>query len=241
MVIPFILLLIGAYLVGSVPAAQVMAKLLKGIDLKQFGSGNVGASNLIKATSKWAAIPVILFDFAKGLVFVLLARWLGLNVYAQAAVGLTAIAGHSWPVFLNFSGGRGILTSLGVSFALMPWLTAIALSIAGISALFRQMALGVLAATVFLPLAAWLIGPPLGVTDHLPYAMFCLAMFIVLAFRRLTAQTPAMAAPVPRGERFINRLLFDRDIRDREAWLNRLSGKAPVSSGPNAKNRNKPQ
>jgi CBS domain containing-hemolysin-like protein len=111
----------------------------------------------------------------------------------------------------------------------MPWLTAIALGMAAVSSLFRQMAVGVLAATVFLPLAAWFIAPPLGVADKLPYTLFSLMMFVILIFRRLTAQTPAMSTPISLGEKLTNRFLFDRDIRDREAWLNRLSEKHPVS------------
>src|SRR3972149_4869729 len=118
-------LIVCAYLFSSLPAAQIMAKVVKGVDLKQFGSGNVGASNLVRATSRRTAIPVIIFDFVKGLLAVLLAKWLGMDAYQQVGVGLAAIAGHNWPVFLGFSGGRGILTSLGVVAAFLPWAAVI--------------------------------------------------------------------------------------------------------------------
>jgi glycerol-3-phosphate acyltransferase PlsY len=238
-IIQFVALILAAYLLGSLPAAQIMAKLLKGIDLKQFGSGNVGASNLIKATSKWAAIPVILFDIGKGLVCILLARWLGLNAYAQVAIGIAAIAGHNWPVFLNFSGGRGALTSFGVAFILAPWLALIACALNLISGSLRQMAIGSLLAAAFLPVAMWLIPPPLGDVNKIPYTLCFLMILIFLILRRLTAQTPAMASPISLSEKLTNRFLFDRDIRDREAWLNRLSEKHPLSPKPAAKDRNK--
>ena len=223
MIILFVTLIVSAYLFSSLPAAQIMAKVVKGVDLKQFGSGNVGASNLVRATSRRTAIPVIIFDFVKGLLAVLLAKWLGMDAYQQVVVGLAAIAGHNWPVFLGFSGGRGILTSLGVVAAFLPWAAVITLAIAALFTLFRQVALGVLVAAAALPLEGWLFGN----ATRLPYAMCLLAILAIVIFRRLTASTPPLAKPPPLRELLVNRLLFDRDIADRQAWDNRLSSEHP--------------
>jgi glycerol-3-phosphate acyltransferase PlsY len=111
--IEFVLLLLGAYLLGSVPAAYLAARWSRGIDIRQYGSGNIGVSNLWRSTSKWLAMPVIIFDFGKGMLLVWIAQLLGLGIDQQVAIGLAAIIGHNWPVFLRFSGGRGLLTTLG--------------------------------------------------------------------------------------------------------------------------------
>ena len=141
MVIELVLLILGAYLLGSVPAAYLVAKWSRGIDLRQYGSGSVGASNVVAVASRWWSIPVIIFDLGKGLVMVWVAQLLGLGVAQQVTVGLAVIVGHNWPVFLRFSGGRGILTTLGVVSILVPWLAPVILIIAFGLAPIRQLAL----------------------------------------------------------------------------------------------------
>ena len=101
------LLAIAAYLLGSIPMAYLVARWTRGVDLRKFGSGNVGASNVLAATSKRWALPVALFDLGKGILAVMLARWAGLETSLQFAVGIAAVFGHNWPVFLGFRGGRG--------------------------------------------------------------------------------------------------------------------------------------
>jgi len=222
MVIAFILLIIGAYLLGSVPAAYLVAKWSRGIDLRQYGSGNVGVSNLWRLTSRWLAIPVMIFDLGKGMAVVWVAQLLGLGIVQQVTVGLAAIIGHSWPVFLRFCGGRGILTTLGIVFILpllnnlVPWGIIVFLAIAGIG-LFttHDTSLGVGSGVAVLPLVSW------GFAEPLPFTLGFLAMFLIMVIRRLTAPRTSVTASVSRGQLFVNRLLFDRDIRDREAWIHR--------------------
>jgi len=218
-VIKFVLLLIGAYLLGSVPAAYLAARWFRGIDIRQFGTGNVGASNLLRLTSKRIAIPVVIFDLGKGALMVWTAQLLGLDITQQVTVGLAAIIGHNWPVFLRFNGGRGIFTSLGVISILVPWLGLIILVIAYGLAPFHQLAVGVFLAVIFAPIATWFLSQPLGVTDKLPLALGFLVIFLVVVIRRLTAPRTIFTASVTRGQLLVNRLLFDRDIRDREAWI----------------------
>ncbi len=92
MTVQFGLLILGGYLLGSVPAAYLVAKWSRGIDIRQYGSGNVGASNLLRLTSKWLVIPVTFFDIGKGALTVWVAQLLGLGVAEQIVVG-----------FFNFS------------------------------------------------------------------------------------------------------------------------------------------
>jgi len=221
MTIEFGLLILAAYLLGSVPAAYLAAKWSRGIDLRQYGSGNVGASNLLTITSKWIAIPVIIFDVGKGMVMVWAAQLLGLGIAEQVTVGLAAIIGHNWPVFLRFYGGRGALTTLGVLLILTPLLALILLVVAFLFFPFRQLALGTTVAMAALPLCSWFFSQPLGIKEPLPVTLGFLAIFLIVLIRRLTAQRTSLSASVPRGQLIINRVLFDRDIRDREAWIKR--------------------
>ncbi len=221
MALEFGLLTLGAYLLGSVPAAYLAARWSRGIDIRQCGDGNVGATNLMRLTSKRIAIPVIIFDLGKGAVMVLVAKLVGLETYQQVTVGLAAIIGHNWPVFLRFNGGRGIFTSLGVIFILVPGLGLIALIIAYGMAPFRQLALGTIIAVASLPIFSWFLPQPFGIGKPLPITIGFVAIFLLAVVRRLTARRTIFTASVTWGQLLVNRLLFDRDIRDRKAWIDR--------------------
>jgi len=219
LVIEFWLLTAGAYLFGSVPAAYLAGRWSRGIDIRQYGDGNVGSTNLMRLTSKRIAIPVVIFDLGKGALMVWVAQLLGLDITQQAVIGVAAVIGHNWPVFLRFNGGRGIFTTLGVIAMLVPWVGLIILAIAYGLAPFRQLAVGVFLAVIFAPLAAWFLSQPLGVPDRLPLSLGFLALFLIVVIRRLTAPQTTFTASVTRGQLFVNRLFFDRDIRDRKAWI----------------------
>ena len=222
MAIEFVLLLLAAYLLGSVPAAYLAARWSRGIDIRKYGSGNVGAANLLRFTSKRIAIPVIIFDLAKGMLMVWAAQLMGFDVAQQVAAGLAAIIGHNWPVFLRFSGGRGGITTLGVALVLtsinglIPWEIVVFLAAAGIGLLItHQTPLGVGVGIAAMPLVSWAAGEPL------PMTLGFLAMFLIMVIRRLTVQKTSVTASVPPPQLVLNRLLFDRDIRDRQAWIRR--------------------
>jgi glycerol-3-phosphate acyltransferase PlsY len=221
MAVEFVLLLLGAYLLGAVPAAYLAAKWSRGIDIRQYGSSNVGAANVLATVSKRWAIPVAIFDLVKGMVVVYIAQLIGLEVYQQVTIGIAAIVGHNWPVFLRFSGGRGVLTTVGVLFVLTPWLTLILLAVAFLFTPFRQLSLGTLVAVTALPLCSWFLSQPFGIKEPLSTSLGFLAIFLLVVIRRLTAPKTSLTASVPPHQLLLNRLLFDRDIRDREAWLNR--------------------
>lgn len=219
----FILLGLFAYLLGSVPAAYIAARLSKGIDLRKTGSGNVGASNVARMTSKKLAAPVFLFDIGKGYVVVWLAGLVGMEMFYQIIIGLLAVIGHNWPVFLGFKGGRGIATSLGVVLAVSPWLGLIMVVLSYGLSPFKQLSLGVLIALTSLPLLALFAAPLLGIDDKYGAFWGFVILFALVIFRRLSPPRSEISRDTPAGELFINRLLFDRDIRDRETWVNRNS------------------
>jgi len=218
--IEFGLLTAGAYLFGSIPAAYLAGRWLRGIDIRKYGDGNVGSTNLMRLTSKRIAIPVVVFDLGKGALMVWIAQLLGLDITQQVVVGIAAVIGHNWPVFLRFNGGRGIFTTLGVISILSPWMGLIVLVIAYGLAPFHQLAVGVFLAIIFAPAGAWFLSQPLGITDRLPVTLCFLALFLVVIIRRLTAPRTVFTDSVSPGQLLVNRLLFDRDIRDRKAWIN---------------------
>lgn len=139
-------------------------------------------------------------------------------------VGIAAIAGHNWPVFLRFTGGRGVITTMGVSF-LLPVMNNLASakvsalvtvfygSIALVSAYFKRLPLGVFIIVAAFPVVGWIL------TRSIPLTMGYLAMFLILVVRRLTAWQPISVTSLSRRQILLNRLLFDRDMRDKEAWM----------------------
>ncbi len=230
MTVWFVILVSGAYLLGSLPLSYIVAKLSKGIDLREYGTGQVGGGNLWRMTSWKLAVPVGLFDVAKGAVMVLVAESVGMNATQQLIVGVAAIIGHNWPIFLRFHGGRGIGTAAGVVIILAiigsitPWLTItfIATIIAGMLIL-RSSPLPVLIAVATLPVTSWWLHEPLSVT------MGFLAMLLIVVIKRLTAQRSAEMASTRRRWLFLYRLLFDRDIPDRKTWMYRKPAETDVT------------
>lgn len=149
---------VGCYLIGGIPFSYI-AGLTKGIDLREHGSGNLGASNTYRILGGKIALAVLVLDIAKGLVPVLLAKTWDVGgeepVHAiAAAVG--AVLGHLYSPYLRFSGGKGIATSAGAFAGLAPWAFAMALAVFGIVFAWRKIvSLGSLAAVVTLPLAVY--------------------------------------------------------------------------------------
>ena len=221
MSVSFLSLVAGAYLLGSVPTAYLVARWRRGIDLRRFGSGNVGLSNVLASGSRGSSVIVMVFDLLKGMAPVYLAQGIHLELYQQVIVGLVAICGHNWTVFLRFSGGRGILTTLGVIFALAPWLALAMLAVALAPLPFRQFAIGTLAALVLTPLSSWFLSDFFGIDRSATLSLGMVGILLLAVIRRLTAPKTEFWKTVPLGEILLWRLVFDRDIRDRRAWLAR--------------------
>ena len=152
----------AAYLIGSLSFAVIISRLMGLADPRSYGSGNPGATNVLRSGHRGAAIMTLAFDVLKGYVPVFLALWLGgpfgLGPLTVAAVGLAAFVGHLWPVFFRFQGGKGVATAAGVLLALNPLLAAATLaSFALIVGFTRYVSLGSIVAAVFAPFFQLLI------------------------------------------------------------------------------------
>lgn len=120
-------LVLLAYLVGGIPTGLLLVRAIKGVDIRRYGSGNIGTANVIRVAGPWTGAAVFVADFLKGLLPILLARQVTGLPLSEALVGLAAVCGHCWPVYLRFRGGRGVATGVGALAAVAP-----ALALAGI-------------------------------------------------------------------------------------------------------------
>ena len=168
------------YLVGSLPTGLVVIRLLKGIDIRAHGSGNIGATNVFRVAGLPTAALVLLLDMAKGAVPVLLAEAWAPSPLVAVLAGLAAVAGHNWSLFLRFTGGKGIATSFGVLLALSPAAAAVAALVwVVVVAATRYASLGSLLGIAAVPAAMWRRGEP---REHLGFAALAL-LFAVYKHR----------------------------------------------------------
>lgn len=152
-----ILLLAGAYLLGSIPTGLLLSKAL-GVDIRAAGSGNIGATNVYRTLGRKVGIMTLVGDCLKGLVPVLVARHLGFAEAWVAAAGLAAFLGHVYTVFLGFKGGKGVATALGVFLGISPMAVLVALGVFAAALLrWRYVSLGSILAAAVMPAAVALI------------------------------------------------------------------------------------
>jgi glycerol-3-phosphate acyltransferase PlsY len=159
MLLSSLLLLAIGYLLGSMPNGYLAGRWLKGIDLRQCGSGSTGATNVLRNVGKAPALVVFLLDVGKGALAVLLAKSFGLNDWVQVLAGLAALAGHIWPVWLGWKGGKAVATGLGM-FLGLAWpvgLACFGLFMAVIS-ISRIVSLSSVVAAIGLPVLMVLAG-----------------------------------------------------------------------------------
>ena len=179
----FFIALVASYLVGSFPTAYVFVKVLKRVDVRTVGSGNVGATNVARVAGWKAGAVVFLIDLGKGLAAVsLIAPWLlhPLTHAARLACGLAAVIGHNFPFALGFRGGKGVATTIGVLIGAVPTVAAayllVWLAAFGVS---RYVSIASLAAAAAIPIAQW-------ITHHGRAELAlgcCLALLIVVRHR----------------------------------------------------------
>jgi glycerol-3-phosphate acyltransferase PlsY len=208
------LMVVVGYLLGSIPSAYIAGRLIKGIDIRDYGSGNVGGSNVWMHVAKWAIFIVGIFDVAKAAI----PTWLGLRLFGMPVaifVGLAAIAGHNWSIYLGFTGGRGLSTTLGMLLVLFPIGSVYLLLALGIGRAIRKTAIFALLAVASLPVLGLIFEGPL-------MALASLAVLLLVVVKRLEAnRLPLPPKGAGRREVLINRLLMDRDVKDWEAWVKR--------------------
>jgi glycerol-3-phosphate acyltransferase PlsY len=167
-----------AYLLGSVSSAVVIARIMGLRDPRDVGSGNPGATNILRYGGKAAAILTLAGDILKGVIAVLIARALTTDDVIIALTGFAAFLGHLFPVFFGFRGGKGVATALGVWLALSPWVGLLLIATWVVMAvLFRYSSLSALTAAVAAPLyVAWL-------APGMPYLATMIVMSAILIFR----------------------------------------------------------
>lgn len=158
-----------SYLIGSIPTSYIIAKLLKGIDIRDCGSGNIGATNLIRTVGRVPGITALILDIAKGVLAVTLIAYLFYSPSMfineplfKVILGLCAVSGHIWTIFLKFKGGKGVATAIGVFAGLAPIVTLSGLLIWLILALiFKYVSLSSIAMAISLPVLMVIFARPI--------------------------------------------------------------------------------
>ena len=204
-----------AYLIGSIPMAYIVGRMVKKIDIRLYGSGNVGAANISMQVGKRVIIPLGVFDvFVKGAFPVYLSQELGVGPWVAVITGLSTIMGHNWSLYLMFTGGRGIIVTLGVLLVL-AWKELLALLLVGITGwlIFRSSAIWVAIAMVLLPVWSILFDETFSIT------VLCVVVVLIAAAKRVMSNK--WVAVIPSWQVFVQRLLYDRDIANRDEWINR--------------------
>jgi glycerol-3-phosphate acyltransferase PlsY len=155
------MVIIAAYLIGSIPFALLLARRWGAADLRRVGSGNVGAANVLRASGVTAGVLVAVLDIAKGAASVMLAERISPNPSSAALAGVAAIVGHIYPVWLRFRGGKGVATACGVFSVLTPLAVPPALAIFFLTAwATKYISLASVLATIALPPIAYAVGSP---------------------------------------------------------------------------------
>jgi len=124
------LIIISCYLLGSIPFGYIVGKLFKKVDIREFGSGNIGATNALRILGPSLASFVVIGDIGKGIFSIYLAQYFNIdNLLILTIAGLAVICGHDWSLFLGFKGGKGIATTIGVVFAFNPIIALLAVTV----------------------------------------------------------------------------------------------------------------
>ncbi len=210
-----------SYLLGAVPTAFLLGKLVKGVDIRGYGSGNVGGTNVFHHVGKgWAVLLGVFEILVKGALPV----WIGQHIFglersSALLVGapLLAITGHNWSLYLKFQGGRGIGVVIGTLLALSPILLAVFMTIAVSGwAVTRSSGLWVLISLTFLPVWAVLVGDPVVIS------FYCTGLLGLIVLKRLLSNWTPLPEGLPKEKVLFNRLFLDRDVEDHAAWVNRV-------------------
>lgn len=177
-----ILLILLSYLIGSIPFGYLVGKYGKKIDIREYGSGNIGASNIFRVLGVKYALIVLIGDCLKGLLAVLLAKYIiSEQILFYLIIGISAIVGHNWSIFLKLKGGKGIATTYGVVLAFYPLIAIISALIWGIIVLKTRFAsLGSIVSVFFITLLSFLFTTPF------EFRLFTIVIFVFALLRHST-------------------------------------------------------
>ena len=189
----YLLLPVGAYMAGSIPFGLILCMLFKGVDIREHGSKNIGASNAGRVCGWQFFAGAFTLDFLKGLLpvlgGVLVIKWLGVDVnieWMKIFYGGCAIIGHTFPAYLGFKGGKAVATAFGVFIAIAPIAAALAFAVfAIVVALFRYMSLGSMCGATAAPIT-YAIEHRYDLREHIPVLAFAIIIAVVVIVRHHT-------------------------------------------------------
>lgn len=175
-------LVLLSYLIGAIPFGLVVGRLTGGIDIRQYGSGNIGTTNVLRTLGRGPSAVVFICDFGKAIVAVLLARWFVGEPVLEAACGAASVVGHTWSVYLGMRGGKGVASGFGGLMALSPMAAVIVFVFgAAVMLVTRVVSLGSILscgfAIVVVTVLTWWANQPI---EHLVYTVL---MSAVIVFR----------------------------------------------------------
>jgi len=174
-----IIIAIIGYLIGSISTALIISRAFSHIDIRQYGSGNAGATNVARVLGKKAGAITLIADLAKGVIAALIGYWLG-GDWGVAVGGIAAIIGHNWPLYFQFKGGKGVATTLGAALIVSPLIGVIMLLIAGIIIMIsRYVSLGSIIAAIIYPILIIIFIP------KTPIILFSIFACITILYRHV--------------------------------------------------------
>ncbi len=210
------LMVLTGYLCGSLSFAYLVSRIWKAVDLRQYGSRKLSASNVYEQFGLLAMIIVGILDLSKAILPTWLALHLGLGLPVAVMTGLAAMAGHNWSIFLGLKGGRGIGTAIGTLLVVFPWGVAWLLGWVAFGRLMPHTAAApALLGFVTLPFLANLTGQPTITTWG------CWVMLLLTVLKRLEGNREPVPTNEARWGVFWRRLVLDRDIADFDSWAHR--------------------
>ena len=224
-------LYLAAYLLGAVPTAYLIGRLVRGIDIRRYGSGNLGGGNVIQHVGKKWFVPQILSDaLIKGAGSVWFSVYVvGVDWNSPVLIGppLLALAGNNWSPFMRMQGGRGLGVAAGTLIAFSPAILGVVLlTYFGGYLLSREAGVWALIALLSLPLMAFFFPEELKLMQGTTLAWFFLGVLGIVMIKRLTSNWTPLPSELSRKKVFFNRLFRDRDVDDRDQWVERVPGAA---------------
>ena len=225
-----VLLVIGAYLAAGVPSGYILARRLRGIDIREYGSGNIGASNVTATIGARAGLLLGAYDcLVKGTLPVFIAGMLDQPVGVQIAVGLASMAGHAWSPYIRFTGGRGIGAAIGAMLGLAMFyeIAVLGLTLGVVGRLiYRDTGFWTFIALTLLPMATVVFNSfsPLPIEHPKELVYFSLGASTVALTKRLTANWERLPDGYSLVHVAFNRVLYDRDVSRKDEWTDRQPG-----------------
>ena len=222
-------LYVVAFLLGSVPTAYILGRVVKGIDIRRYGSGNVGGGNVIQHVGRKWFVPQMISDaLVKGAGSIWFSVYVvGIDWNSPLLIGppLLVLMGNNWSPFLKMQGGRGLGVAAGTLVAFSPAILGVVLVIYfGGYLLSKEAGIWALVALLSLPVMALLFPATLKMTDGTALVWYCLGVLGLVVLKRLSSNWMPLPNDVSRKRVFFNRLFRDRDVDDRDQWIERMPG-----------------